>query len=106
MVIAHAGVGSALTALEAGRLPILVPRLERFGEHVDDHQLQIADHLQNRGLALARSPETLAVSDLEHAAGLRVTQSPPPPFRLDSGETAAARPGGSVAAPAVFRDDR
>src|SRR4051812_1211755 len=42
VVVAHAGVGSALCALDVGKCPVLVPRRARHGEHVDDHQCEIA----------------------------------------------------------------
>jgi UDP-N-acetylglucosamine--N-acetylmuramyl-(pentapeptide) pyrophosphoryl-undecaprenol N-acetylglucosamine transferase len=68
VVIAHAGIGSALAALEAGKCPILVPRTARQGEHVDDHQHQIAAALSARGLALHRTCDTLVTADLYAAA--------------------------------------
>src|ERR1700735_4722732 len=37
-VTCHAGVGTIMTALRIGHLPIVLPRLQRYGEHVDDHQ--------------------------------------------------------------------
>ena len=52
VVISHAGVGSTVTAIRAGKRPVVVPRLARFGEHVDDHQLQLAERLAQRELAL------------------------------------------------------
>src|SRR6185437_3288644 len=57
VVITHAGVGSAVTAIRAGKKPVLVPRLARYGEHVDDHQLQIAERLAEFGLAVVCAPE-------------------------------------------------
>jgi UDP-N-acetylglucosamine--N-acetylmuramyl-(pentapeptide) pyrophosphoryl-undecaprenol N-acetylglucosamine transferase len=80
VVVAHAGIGSALAALDAGRCPILVPRERAHGEHVDDHQALIATELDARGLALHRSPERLVREDLEHAAarGVRTSAAPPP----------------------------
>lgn len=45
IVVAHAGVGSLFTALGVGKRPVVLPRLRRFGEHVDDHQLMIAKKL-------------------------------------------------------------
>lgn len=72
VVVAHAGVGSALAAVEAGRCPILVPRRASFGEHVDDHQLQIAAELSERGLAIACEPEDISLEVLEAAARRRV----------------------------------
>jgi UDP-N-acetylglucosamine transferase subunit ALG13 len=84
VVVAHAGIGSALAALDAGRCPILVPRERAHGEHVDDHQALIATALAERGLALHRSAATLAREDLEHAAGRAVRSSArPPALRVD-----------------------
>ncbi len=68
VVVAHAGVGSALAALKAGKLPVLLPRKARFGEVADDHQYAIAGELRSRGLAIAVEPEDLSVSHLEAAA--------------------------------------
>ncbi len=48
-VVTHAGVGSVLCATRAGHTPIVVPRLKRFGEHVDDHQEELARALGSRG---------------------------------------------------------
>jgi UDP-N-acetylglucosamine--N-acetylmuramyl-(pentapeptide) pyrophosphoryl-undecaprenol N-acetylglucosamine transferase len=55
-VVSHAGVGSAVTALRAGKRPVLVPRLGGFGEHVDDHQLQLSTRFSERGLAFICRP--------------------------------------------------
>ena len=45
----HAGAGSVLLALAAGKRPVVVPRLARLGEAVDDHQLVFARHLAGTG---------------------------------------------------------
>jgi UDP-N-acetylglucosamine--N-acetylmuramyl-(pentapeptide) pyrophosphoryl-undecaprenol N-acetylglucosamine transferase len=57
VVVTHAGVGSAVTAIRAGKKPLLVPRLARYGEHVDDHQLQLAERLAEFGMAVVCKPE-------------------------------------------------
>ena len=49
LVISHSGVGSIMVALAHGRRPIVVPRLARFGEAVDDHQADVAEKLAQRG---------------------------------------------------------
>jgi UDP-N-acetylglucosamine:LPS N-acetylglucosamine transferase len=83
LVIAHAGCGSAIAALGAGRLPILVARDPRHGEVVDAHQAEIARFLEEQGLAIGRTPETLAAADLERAAGRAVVRRlDPPSFRF------------------------
>jgi UDP-N-acetylglucosamine transferase subunit ALG13 len=54
VVISHAGVGSALAAMRAGKCAVYVPRRRAFGEHVDDHQVEMARELDSRKLVVAR----------------------------------------------------
>jgi UDP-N-acetylglucosamine transferase subunit ALG13 len=51
VVVTHGGVGSILISLTNGKHPLVVPRLARFGEAVDDHQLELAQRLDTAGLA-------------------------------------------------------
>jgi UDP-N-acetylglucosamine transferase subunit ALG13 len=51
-VVSHAGVGCLMSAIAAGHVPVALPRLRRYGEHVDDHQMQIAERLSTDGLAI------------------------------------------------------
>ena len=41
MVITHGGTGAIITAVKQGKKVIAVPRLAKYGEHVDDHQVQL-----------------------------------------------------------------
>ena len=82
LVVAHAGVGSALAALQAGRAPLLIPRRKHYGEHVDDHQIQIARHLMQRGISVSCEANDLSLEIVAHAAALRVEGVTAPPFRL------------------------
>jgi beta-1,4-N-acetylglucosaminyltransferase len=50
VVVTHAGVGSILTSLHEGKRPIVVPRLRRFGEAVDDHQVELGRRLHELGV--------------------------------------------------------
>jgi UDP-N-acetylglucosamine transferase subunit ALG13 len=50
VVVTHAGVGSVISALSAGQLPIVLPRLRRHGEAVDDHQVPFGRRLHDAGL--------------------------------------------------------
>jgi UDP-N-acetylglucosamine transferase subunit ALG13 len=50
VVVTHAGVGSILITLMNGKRPVVVPRLARLGEHVDDHQLELGRRLSEIGL--------------------------------------------------------
>jgi UDP-N-acetylglucosamine transferase subunit ALG13 len=61
IVVTHAGVGSVMTSLLASTRPIVVPRLHRFGEAVDDHQLPFGRRLAEAGLVvLCEEPDELA----------------------------------------------
>lgn len=68
VVVAHAGVGTAITALSAGKCPVLLPRRKRHGEHVDDHQVDIARALGSRGLAVVADADEVSMDDLALAA--------------------------------------
>jgi UDP-N-acetylglucosamine--N-acetylmuramyl-(pentapeptide) pyrophosphoryl-undecaprenol N-acetylglucosamine transferase len=50
IVVTHAGSGAIARCLRNGRRPLVLPRRRRFGEHVDDHQLQLSRRLHNAGL--------------------------------------------------------
>jgi UDP-N-acetylglucosamine transferase subunit ALG13 len=67
LVIAHAGVGSTLTALDQGFAPVLLTRRKIYDEMVDDHQLMLAGELHRRGLAVTRDPDELTPHDLLRA---------------------------------------
>ena len=49
LIITHAGVGSIEMALEQNKKVIAVPRLKKFGEHVNDHQKDIEKKLDEKG---------------------------------------------------------
>jgi beta-1,4-N-acetylglucosaminyltransferase len=73
VVVTHAGVGSILTSLINGKHPVVVPRLARLGEHVDDHQLELARRLNDAGvITLVTNP-----TELEHALQHTPPTNPP-----------------------------
>jgi UDP-N-acetylglucosamine--N-acetylmuramyl-(pentapeptide) pyrophosphoryl-undecaprenol N-acetylglucosamine transferase len=85
VMIAHAGCGSSVTALEAGKKPVLVPREAAYGENIDDHQVHLAKELSTRDLAIVRSVEDLTFADLKLAARSSVSRDiRSSPFRLVS----------------------
>lgn len=73
-VVAHAGVGTALAAFEVGVCPLLIPRRLSLREHVDDHQVQIADELADRGLAISVDADEVAITSLRAAGERRVVR--------------------------------
>jgi UDP-N-acetylglucosamine transferase subunit ALG13 len=48
LVITHAGVGTIMMALKQSKPVIVAPRLKKYNEHVDDHQVEIAQQLSDK----------------------------------------------------------
>ena len=74
IVVSHAGIGTVMTVVAEGKRPVVVPRLHRYGEAVDDHQVPIARRLAEAGLVtLVEDPEQLVAA---------LAETPPPPASL------------------------
>lgn len=60
LFVAHAGMGSIIAAIEAGRPLVMLPRLRRLAEHNTDHQLATAATIGRRaGLHVAATVDEL-----------------------------------------------
>jgi UDP-N-acetylglucosamine transferase subunit ALG13 len=72
LVICHGGPGTISDAWSRGLRPVVVPRLRRFGEVVDDHQVDFCVRLADLGrVRLAQSADELAEFLDDFAAGRR-----------------------------------
>lgn len=80
VVVSHAGVGTLLDLLALGVYPVQGVRRAVRGEHVDDHQLQIADLVRERDLGIPVEGPHLTRDVLEHAATRRVVPLRTPPI--------------------------
>ena len=49
MLITHGGVGTIMTALKQGKTVLAAARLQKYGEHVNDHQLQLLEAFEAKG---------------------------------------------------------
>lgn len=84
VVVAQGGPGSIVDARSCGRIPIVVPRLRRYDEVVDDHQVPFCALMSRQGACLVAGDEpTLhALLDRAFAAPERmrcpVPESPAP----------------------------
>ena len=52
LVITHAGTGSIVGPLKKDKKVIACARLSKYGEHVDDHQLQLVEVFKEAGYIL------------------------------------------------------
>uniref|UniRef100_UPI00405663DE PssE/Cps14G family polysaccharide biosynthesis glycosyltransferase n=1 Tax=Acetatifactor sp. TaxID=1872090 RepID=UPI00405663DE len=53
IVITHGGTGVIIGAVKKGKKVIAIPRLAKYGEHVDDHQLQLLHQFDDLGIICA-----------------------------------------------------
>jgi len=59
MIISHGG-GTILSVIKLGKVPVVMPRRKKYGEHVNDHQLQFVQALAAKELVIpAYEPEDL-----------------------------------------------
>ena len=65
VVIAHAGMGSIITALELGKPIIVMPRRGDLGEHRNDHQLATARRFAEQGRIMVTFNERELVETLD-----------------------------------------
>ena len=49
IIITHGGVGSIISSLKKDKKVIAIPRLKKYDEHVNDHQLDIVESFSNNG---------------------------------------------------------
>ena len=51
IIVAHGGYATVMQGIRYAKTkPLILPRLKRFGEHVNDHQLYFARYMERKGL--------------------------------------------------------
>lgn len=71
LLITHGGVGSILSGLLHGKVVIAAPRLAKYNEHVNDHQLQIIENLGKKKYILVLKDFTRFDKVLEKAKNFK-----------------------------------
>lgn len=63
LIIAHGGVGTIIDALKYNKVVIVCPRLAKYKEHTNDHQLQIVKKFSDAGYIIPlKDPSKLSAS--------------------------------------------
>lgn len=71
LLITHGGVGSILTGLKANKKVIACPRLFKYKEHMNDHQVQIINEFARAGYILAYNEDDDLVDILKQAKNFK-----------------------------------
>ena len=67
LIVAHAGMGSVITADQFGKPIVMLPRLQERGEHTTDHQVATANWL--------RAKPGIYVADRDEDLGPRIAEA-------------------------------
>ena len=88
LVVCHGGPATIMLAVAAGSRPVVVPRLRRLGEHVDDHQAAFSRRIaREQTIALAESEDRFRML-LDEAVDRPDRNGP---LRLESSSAEAVR---------------
>ena len=71
IIITHAGVGTIIYGLNLGKTMIVAPRLKKYGEHVNDHQLQILETFSKDGYIIPLEDFSKLEEKLEEAKNFK-----------------------------------
>lgn len=74
IIITHGGVGSILNALKLKKKIIAIPRLKKYGEHINDHQLQVIQKMTEQGYILSCEDENDIADKVKEAENFIVKE--------------------------------
>lgn len=76
LVVSHCGIGSLYMMLEYRKQVIFVPRVARYGEFSDDHQLQIANEIHNPRMKVIFPDDQFPMMDLDEIRSSSIYKEP------------------------------
>lgn len=78
LIITHGGTGTITDALKLGKKVIGVPRLSKFHEHIDDHQVELIGYFSEQKLIIG-------IKDVEELEQAILSSKTFEPIRFESG---------------------
>ncbi|UAB78229.1 glucuronosyltransferase [Erythrobacter sp. SCSIO 43205] len=76
LIVAHAGIGTVLTAQRFDKPIVLVPRQFEYSEHRNDHQIATARHLEGRPGVLIAMEEGELEAKIAQGLAINVADAP------------------------------
>lgn len=80
LIITHGGVGSIITSIRKGKKVIAVPRMHQYGEHVNNHQIEIIENFNEQQYIIGIEK----VEDLKQAI-IKVKDFKPKKYEVNNG---------------------
>ena len=74
ILITHGGVGTIMTALQQGKTILAAARLQEYGEHVNNHQIQLLSAFEEQGYLIYMKDLSDIAPYLRQASGFRPRQ--------------------------------
>lgn len=81
LIVAHAGIGTVLTAQRFRKPILLFPRRAALGEHRNDHQLATVAQLKGRPGVIVIEDESELAEGIRAGLGIRIVAEPQVPKR-------------------------
>lgn len=53
VIVSHGGCGTLLECIRLRKTPVVMPRRKKYGEHINDHQIQLVEALAAEGRIVA-----------------------------------------------------
>lgn len=66
IIITHAGTGSTFFCLTLNKIPLVFPRYHKYGEHLDDHQMEFTKRMEAEGKILAAYDGAELINKTKH----------------------------------------
>jgi exopolysaccharide biosynthesis glucuronosyltransferase PssE len=85
MIVGHCGVGTVINALMHKKPIILVPRSKAYGEHIDEHQFELANKLKGMGGIFIVDDLNRLKETILHVKALLETKQAEPSFSQERG---------------------
>lgn len=67
VIITHGGVGNILNSLKLNKKVIAIPRLAKYNEHINDHQLQVIKKMTEQGYILSTENENIIAEKIKES---------------------------------------
>lgn len=76
VIVSHGGASSIFLVLQYGKPLVIVPRLRRYGEHIDDHQIELARYTESLGRAIVVYDIDTILAAIQRSRKMHTTPRP------------------------------